>query len=192
MGYSQFLRSSSETDVHSLDALPSALRALLRGAGSSSRSNNGDSSSGGVAGLGMDGAKHEAAAAGGSDGEEASFVASERSAPSLSALGGLLSFLKTALLEHKLLALRRFSLLPGTCSAAERANSCTQSNKEGEGDVSTIRDEECEEGERDEAAGHGSWGEKEGEDDGAFMVLDSCALANLDVLQNSEDGSMKG
>ncbi|CAI7834354.1 unnamed protein product, partial [Closterium sp. NIES-53] len=116
----------------------------------------------------------------------------------LSALGGLLAYLRACLLESRLLALRRFSFLPAALppGCGRKTNAATAGK--GRAQVGGQRSDPMQvEGQEVEEA-EGEWEEDEQEEEEeeaeeeAFMVLDSCALANLEILENSRDGTSSG
>eukprot|EP00897_Mesotaenium_endlicherianum_P000406 jgi/Mesen1/10366/ME000080S09758 len=104
----------------------------------------------------------------------------------LSALGACVWYLRQALLDHRLLAIRHFELLPGSDSALLVSRQGGEEEGEGAGDYPRTE------------GGHGPAGADltsaaaEEEPAEPFMVLDSAALEGLEILENSADGAPTG
>ncbi|KAH7428809.1 hypothetical protein KP509_09G018600 [Ceratopteris richardii] len=88
--------------------------------------------------------------------------AGNKAEAALSALGGCISYLRAALIDRRLLSSGRFEFLPGS-------DNCPQAPRKDS--LSSMDFSDCEE---------------------PYMVLDSSAFENLDVLENSVDGSTQG
>lgn len=100
--------------------------------------------------------------------------AGAKSKAAISALGGCISYLRQALLDRQLLGSGRFELLPGSDSFLEppckHSSNFDSTKKEDSTFSPKIFADNLE----------------------PYMVLDSSALENLDILESSHDGSTQG
>ncbi|CAI5493665.1 unnamed protein product [Closterium sp. Naga37s-1] len=137
--------------------------------------------------------------AAGAAGGAAGGAGSAGSTAVLSALGGLLAYLRACLLESRLLALRRFSFLPAALppGCGRKTNAATAGKGRAQmwgqrSDPMQVEGQEVEEAEGEWEEDEQEEEEEEEPEEEPFMVLDSCALENLEILENSRDGTSSG
>ncbi|GBG86212.1 hypothetical protein CBR_g41117 [Chara braunii] len=117
----------------------------------------------------------------------------------LSALGGCLFYLRQALLDRDLLAMKYVRALPGSDMCWKQGSSEDGNETEERPATSSAKEKGLQRDDRMEVDGEDGTAsaslerrEQEEDEEEPYMVLDSAALENLEILENNRDGGTAG